>query len=155
MSDPYYPAIVEYPEAKVVEFVLRDTFTIYDHGPDYDTIRDAAGEVIGFAWPLGSNPAIAPGRHPEAGERERAQRETAWLIENSDGGSPVYWSLTLDEEAPGWTHDAGKALRFARAEDAQAYIDDIGWTEPRPVEHEWVGPPRALASPSGEKEPGK
>ena len=32
-------------------------------------------------------------------------------------------------EEPGWTHDAAQALRFARREDAEAYIADIGWTE--------------------------
>lgn len=59
----YYPAVIEYPEAGRVEFVLRDGFNVYDKGDDYDIIRDGeTREVIGFAWPQGTNPATKPVR---------------------------------------------------------------------------------------------
>lgn len=60
--------------------------------------------------------------------------ETGWLIEMGD--PPEYWSL-LDAENQ-WVRDSLKALRFARKADADAYIADIGWTEPRAVEHMWL-----------------
>lgn len=51
---------------------------------------------------------------------------------------PMWWSLTdADGENGHWTKDSVKALRFARKEDAQAYIDEAGWTEPVPTEHQW------------------
>lgn len=65
-----------------------------------------------------------------------------WLIEawdsNADAFGAKWWALGLDnEDGCGWTTDSLKALRFARACDAQAYIDDIGWTEAKPTEHGW------------------
>lgn len=65
--------------------------------------------------------------------------ETAWLIEipGSDVVGPMYHQLEYDDE---WTPDANKALRFARRQDAQAYIDYTGWTVPKPVEHMWCDP---------------
>ena len=70
--------------------------------------------------------------------------EVGWLIELADKqGVPSYHQLEYDDD---WTSDANKALRFARREDAQAYIDHIGWTEPKPVEHMW---PAASLQESG------
>ena len=70
-------------------------------------------------------------------------QESAWLIEMSDGGSPTYWCRLDDEDSVcGWSKDHSKAIRFCRAQDAQAIIDDFGWTEPRPVEHMWPDMPR-------------
>ncbi len=62
--------------------------------------------------------------------------ETGWLIELR--GSAPSWAIVnprdYDEH---WTADSTRALRFARREDAQAYIDHIGWTEAFPSEHIW------------------
>lgn len=64
--------------------------------------------------------------------------EYAWLIEMDDGGRPTYWSRVDDEDGVcGWSKDHEKAIRFCRAQDAQAIIDENGWTEPKPVEHAW------------------
>lgn len=64
--------------------------------------------------------------------------EVAWLIELAGNhGAPNYFQLEHDND---WTSDANRALRFARRQDAQAYIYHIGWTEPKPVEHMWLGP---------------
>lgn len=66
-----------------------------------------------------------------------------WLIELWDHKTGVFaaqwWSLDLPEEEDGrgWTKDSLRALRFARECDAQAYIDEIGWTEAKPTEHSW------------------
>jgi hypothetical protein len=79
-----------------------------------------------------------------AGEVEEAD-ETGWLIELK--GQTPQWAVILaadyDEH---WTTDASKALRFAREQDAQAYIDHIGWTDAFPTEHMWTAP-RLPASP--------
>jgi len=65
--------------------------------------------------------------------------ETGWLCEMpSRSGPPTWWSLTDTEGDGGYfTSDSSKALRFARKEDAQAYIDEAGWTEIIPTEHQW------------------
>jgi hypothetical protein len=67
-----------------------------------------------------------------------AQRETGWLIELGSRVvvSPQWWSLPKDDEGQ-WTGDSLKALRFARREDAVAYINEAGWTEASASEHEW------------------
>jgi hypothetical protein len=63
----------------------------------------------------------------------------AWLIEMDDAGRPTYWSRVDNPDGVcGWSKDHDKAIRFCRREDAQAVIDDMGWTEPRPVEHAWA-----------------
>jgi hypothetical protein len=64
--------------------------------------------------------------------------DVAWLIELR-GSRPTWWSLHSDEE-PGWLPDANKALRFARKEDAEAYIEDMGWTDAFASEHMWCAP---------------
>ena len=65
--------------------------------------------------------------------------ETGWLIELSQRAAnvPTWWGRIDDETVCGWTTDHAKAIRFARAVDAQAVIDDYGWTEARPVDHMW------------------
>jgi hypothetical protein len=65
--------------------------------------------------------------------------ETAWLIEQDD--PPVYHLVSGDHDEC-WTSDVNKALRFARKEDAEAYIDHVGWTVPpvRAAEHMWPIP---------------
>lgn len=78
-----------------------------------------------------------------------ASDETAWLIEFSGQGGPCYYGKT-DEGVLGLTWDHLVAVRFARAEDAQAVIDDTNWTEAKPVEHMWSAR-RALSSPEGTK----
>jgi hypothetical protein len=70
--------------------------------------------------------------------------ETAWLIEMTVNGVPNCWGPidgTLD-----FTPDHNTAIRFSRKQDAQAVIDDYGWTEVRAVEHMWCVP-RAAPSP--------
>lgn len=73
---------------------------------------------------------------------ERAQ-ETGWLIEFFVGGqfAPTYYGKT--DEGLNQTSNHMAAVRFARREDAQAVIDDIGWTEAKPIEHMWFDPPAA------------
>lgn len=65
-----------------------------------------------------------------------AKDETGWLIEMND--PPVYHIVSSDHDEH-WTADANAALRFARREDAQAYVEHIGWTSPpvRVAEHMW------------------
>jgi hypothetical protein len=69
--------------------------------------------------------------------------ETAWLIELSNGGPPMYWCRLDDEHGVcGWSRDRIKAIQFCRAQDAQTIIDDNGWTTPKPVEHWYPDIPR-------------
>jgi hypothetical protein len=64
--------------------------------------------------------------------------ECAWLIE-LNGSRPTWWSLTIPgEDGAGWIADVNLALRFARKQDAVAYIDDMGWTEAFASEHVWA-----------------
>ena len=65
--------------------------------------------------------------------------ETGWLIELTQhaASAPTWWGRVDDEFVCGWTTDHAKAIRFARAIDAQAVIDEYGWTEARPVDHMW------------------
>jgi hypothetical protein len=84
-----------------------------------------------------------------AGERDDAEAkfsknaavsanvETGWLIERALGGAPIYYGKDDEVDALGWTKDHARAIRYARREDAQMQIEDIGWTEARPVEHQW------------------
>lgn len=66
--------------------------------------------------------------------RETGAGETAWLIELR-GNNPSWWSLTYDyEDGQGWG-GIDTALRFARKEDAEAYIVHAGWTEAFPMMH--------------------
>lgn len=65
--------------------------------------------------------------------------ETGWLIELK-GQTPQWATVNPNDYDEHWTGDASKALRFARKEDAQAYIDHIGWTEAFPSEHMWCAP---------------
>lgn len=62
--------------------------------------------------------------------------KSGWLIEMND--PPVYHLLSADYDDQ-WTGDVSRAVRFAREEDAQAYVDHVGWTTPpvRVVEHMW------------------
>lgn len=49
---------------------------------------------------------------------ERAERQTAWMIERSASDNDVakYWN-----PGPGWMIDPNKGLRLCRREDAEAY----------------------------------
>lgn len=65
-------------------------------------------------------------------------RETAWLTElTGERTGPEWWSRIEEDGVCGWSNDPNKAIRFCREQDAQAIIDDIGWTEAVPTEHEW------------------
>ncbi len=89
-------------------------------------------------------PSLSPATPPDQSRVERL--ETGWLIEiNHHSVGPTWFSLTETERDGGhFTKDSIKALRFGRKEDAQAYIDDIGWTEAVPTEHEWSDGRQAL-----------
>lgn len=64
--------------------------------------------------------------------------ETGWLIELQGEPSPTWWGRVDNEDGVnGWTTDHAKAIRFARAQDAQAIIDEVGWTRAIPTDHMW------------------
>lgn len=69
--------------------------------------------------------------------------EYGWLIELR--GSRPQWleNVYLDET---WTYDAAKALRFARKQDAEHVINEIGWTEAFASEHVWCAVPDRKSS---------
>ena len=77
--------------------------------------------------------------------RQRYPEETGWLVEQNDGGLTYYSfkASTVDEEAlwGDFVRDVNLATRFARKEDAQAFIDAVGWNSPRiyAAEHSWGG----------------
>lgn len=63
--------------------------------------------------------------------------ETGWLIELKPSVSATpSWYCGGYEDC--FTTDSLKAIRYARASDAQKVIDDIGWTEAFPTEHQWT-----------------
>lgn len=66
------------------------------------------------------------------------REETAWLIEFKPSVSvqPTWYGMS-DEGVLGMTTDNLKALRFARKQDAEMVIQDIGWTEAFASEHMW------------------
>lgn len=72
--------------------------------------------------------------------------ENGWLIAawNSKTGELAgkWFNLVgfLDGVGDEWTTLSENALRFAREEDAQAYIAETGWTEAKPTEHGWGKP---------------
>lgn len=72
--------------------------------------------------------------------------ETGWLIEFSQrvSAQPAWYGKT--DDGLGQTTDSLKAIRFAREEDAEAVIEDMGWTEARATEHMWCAP-RANTKP--------
>lgn len=62
-------------------------------------------------------------------------RETGWLIERPATADlePKWW-----HPQNGWTKNAGRGLRFARKEDADAYIASGRFTcDVLAVEHAW------------------
>lgn len=61
--------------------------------------------------------------------------ETAWLIEFK---GPTYYGK--GEEGLNVYADEKNALRFARKQDAEMVIEDIGWTAAKAVEHMWCEP---------------
>jgi hypothetical protein len=74
--------------------------------------------------------------------------ETGWLIELK-GNTPSWAVVNPRDYDEHWTTDSTKAIRFARRQDAQAYIDHIGWTEAFPSEHIWDEPRAARAHTGG------
>lgn len=62
--------------------------------------------------------------------------EIGWLCElPSTAFGPSWWCAPEHE----WTKDASKALRFARKQDAENYIAEIGeWTDVIATEHMWA-----------------
>lgn len=92
-----------------------------------DRIR-AAGEDYDGSYVVGG-----PKRQREA----KRLPETGWLIEFSQRvfTTPTYYGKT--DDGLGQTTDHQKAIRFVRKEDAEAVIEDIGWTEASAIEHQW------------------
>jgi hypothetical protein len=88
--------------------------------------------------------SILSALEPTTDAREGWERETGWLLEQpaAHGHGPLWFYLGKDdgEDGTGWTSDSIAALRFARKQDAESYIADIGWTEIVATEHEWLGP---------------
>ena len=66
--------------------------------------------------------------------------ETGWLIEQCSSKTGAFKALWWDGED--WTSDSTKAIRYARAQDAQREIDVVGWTEASPSEHQWTDAPQ-------------
>ena len=71
--------------------------------------------------------------------------ETGWLIERYSSRSQSLKAQWLkaelfgwDEEKAAWTTDASEALRLSRKVDAEALIAELGWTEARATEHQWI-----------------
>lgn len=78
---------------------------------------------------------------------EPTEAETGWLIELR-GNVPSWWMLTNDDFVGIWTTDSIAALRFARKQDADAYIEETGWTEAFATEHEWLDGKSTIAAAS-------
>lgn len=76
------------------------------------------------------------------------REETGWLAELK-GSAPSWAVLNPNDYDDHWTTDSTKAIRFARREDAQAFIDHNGWTAVFPSEHIWDHD-RARAAAQGE-----
>jgi hypothetical protein len=79
---------------------------------------------------------------PQPDQAPSSALDTGWLIERWDSKTrefkALWWAAGHHEDdESGWVRDSLKAMRFARAEDAQRYIDDIGWSEAAPTEHRW------------------
>lgn len=111
----------------VAEIIGEDPETWPDHGN--------APLAIAATLALARRTNPAPAQEPVA---VPAGDEIGWLIELK-AQRPTWWCLGWDEE-PGWSTDASKALRFARRVDAEAYIEDIGWTDAFASEHIWTAP---------------
>lgn len=70
---------------------------------------------------------------------DTATIERGWLCEWRLRTGPEWWSIEDTQGEGGYfTRDSVKALRFARRRDAEAYIEDAGWTEIVATEHEWA-----------------
>jgi hypothetical protein len=92
------------------------------HGPSQDELagRQIAERMISKIDAAATKPSV----------------ERGWLIELK-GSVPSWAAVNPKDYDEHWTTDSTKALRFARREDAQSYIDHIGWTEAFPSEHIW------------------
>lgn len=104
-----------------------------------DAIDTATAPAMQAAYDFGRRTLGETSAAPVNEKRE----VKAWLVEAGEGMSKRPCYFDGDE----WTFDADEALRFSREQDAQRVIDNIGWTEAKPVEHMWVLVP---AAPDGE-----
>lgn len=70
------------------------------------------------------------------------ENETAWLIERNDLGAPHWMMLGPGHRYTTYVPDAGKAHRFARKCDAEAFIRHWECGDPvlRATEHRWMQP---------------
>jgi hypothetical protein len=78
--------------------------------------------------------------------------ETGWLIEMRSGTPQWFYPGEDGEDGQRWTTDSLEALRFARKVDAEAYIEDLGWTGVVASEHQWALD-RALSASTPEEKP--
>lgn len=122
--EPHIDAIVDYAstmgehEPNRIAHEVRSVCL----GPSQDEL---AGQQIAAKMIAKIDAAIA---------KPSAQR--GWLIELR-GQRPSWAIVDPNDYDEHWTTDSARALRFARREDAQTYIDHIGWTEAFPSEHIW------------------
>ncbi len=78
--------------------------------------------------------------HPpqdEATNMTADKDESAWLIEFPGHGKPTYYGLSGEGSMLGITSDHNDAIRFARKQDAEMMIADVGWNAAEAVEHMW------------------
>ena len=79
---------------------------------------------------------MAAAKEADEAATMRESGQYGWLAELK-GANPRWAFLNPMDYDEHWTTDASKALRFARREDAQAFIDHSGWTSVFPTEHVW------------------
>lgn len=143
-----------------IEFILKADFW---SGTPAHIERDKAG-IIG-------NLATVASQIRARGDTSADEATFAWLIEwptewpPTKSGQPPHRPLqsTLTYwEGPGWTHDASRAVRFARRQDAERMAGFIAWATDkghweqfgwdqwmRVAEHGWT-PADALAKARGD-----
>lgn len=105
------------------------------------------------AFIAAANPAtilklIEAARHSQPGAEGGVVGESGWLIEIPSSPRPLWFAL------PGhWLIDSAAALRFARKQDAEAFLDYESPHEKAFVsEHIWSGPsPQQPATSTDEK----
>jgi hypothetical protein len=112
---------------------------------DFDAMGDAIlvneGDfhLMNMSAPMAAERLRKLSATPSRESSDALSAETGWLCEMPLSTGPEWWSITDTEGEGGYfTKDSTKALRFARKEDAEAYIEDAGWTEIVATEHEWV-----------------
>ena len=121
---------------------LRTEQEMYDHFHDYAEKyrREFGGDRKCANWVKNVALFALTDLHTELTGCQMPD-ETGWLIEFSQRVSvqPTWYGKT--DDGLGQTTDSLKAVRFSRKEDAEAVIEDMGWTEATASEHMWCDPP--------------